>query len=624
MIAANNDIDQQIDDDLFNCLNPKSPKSFFLFAGAGSGKTRTLVNVLNAFKETYGQDYKLRNRKIAIITYTNAAANEINHRLSYDSIFGVSTIHSFCWELIKNYSSDIKKWVEIDIHESIKDLENKLTKARDANNKTAISNQKKLESKNKRLTALPEINKFIYNPNGDNYTKASLSHSDVISIACFFLNSKDLFKQILINKYPIVLIDESQDTKKDLIESLFALQSEYKNKFSLGLFGDTMQRIYSDGKEKLGEELPGDWLKPVKQMNHRSKSRIIELNNKIRKDIDGQQQLARVENSGGIIRLFIAPRTSNKLTVENKIKDKMSLLTSDTKWNDNNSVKTLTLEHHMAAVRMGFSTFFNPLYQVDILKQGLLEGTLSSVNFFTKTILPLYNAHKTGNKFEISNIVKRDSPLFDEKYINEEVDKKAILNQAKINVDNLLKLWEGDNQPTLLDLLLEVNKSKIFIIPSELKLSIERTKSSGDEEDQKDDDKNLLAWDQALLSNFNEIIKYNDYVSDNSNFGTHQGVKGLEFDRVMVVIDDDESKGFMFSYDKLFGLKDLTKGDNENIAEGKETGIDRTARLFYVGCSRAKESLAIVAYTETNNAEQLKTNMLGLDWFSEDEIENIY
>jgi len=278
----------------------------------------------------------------------------------------------------------------------------------------------------------------------------------------------------------------------------------------------------------------------------------------------------------------------------------------------------------MAAVRMGFSTFFNPLYQVDILKQGLLEGTLSSVNFFTKTILPLYNAHKTGNKFEISNIVKRDSPLFDEKYINEEVDKKAILNQAKINVDNLLKLWEGDNQPTLLDLLLEVNKSKIFIIPSELKLSIERTKSSGDEEDQKDDDKNLLAWDQALLSNFNEIIKYNDYVSDNSNFGTHQGVKGLEFDRVMVVIDDDESKGFMFSYDKLFGLKDLTKGDNENIAEGKETGIDRTARLFYVGCSRAKESLAIVAYTETNNAEQLKTNMLGLDWFSEDEIENIY
>lgn len=619
MITENNDIDKRVDDDIFNCLNPKSPKSFFLFAGAGSGKTRTLVNVLTAFKEAYGQDYRFRNRKIAIITYTNAAANEINHRLSYDSIFTVSTIHSFCWELIKNYTSDIKKYVELDIQESIKDLKDKLEKARDPNNKTAISNRKKLESKNKRLTALPLINKFVYNPNGDNYFKASLNHSEVISITCFFLTSMELFKQILINKYPIVLIDESQDTKKDLIESLFLLQAEYQNKFSLGLFGDTMQRIYSDGKEKLGEELPEDWLKPVKKMNHRSKSRIIELNNKIRKDIDGQQQLARVENVGGIVRLFIVPRKSDKLTVENLIKEKMSELTADEKWNNENSVKTLTLEHHMAAIRMGFSTFFNPLYQVDKLKQGLLEGTLTSVNFFIKTIIPLYNAFKTGNKFEIANIVKRNCPLFDEKYIIKETDKKGILNQAKKNVDSLLKLWDGDSHPTLMDLLLEISESKLFIIPSELKLSIERTKSSGDEEEQKDDDENLLAWDQALQSKFNEIIKYSDYISDSSNFGTHQGVKGLEFDRVMVVIDDEESKGFMFSYDKLFGVKELTKGDNQNIVEGKETGIDRTARLFYVGCSRAKESLAIVAYTD--NVEELKANLIGLDWFSEDEIE---
>jgi DNA helicase-2/ATP-dependent DNA helicase PcrA len=618
MIAENNDIDKQVDDDIFNCLNPKSPKSFFLFAGAGSGKTRTLVNVLTTFKKAYGQDYRLRNRKIAIMTYTNAAANEINHRLSYDSIFKVSTIHSFCWELIKTYTSDIKKWVETDIQESIKDLEVKLEKAKDPNNKTAISNRKKLESKNKRLIALPLINKFIYNPNGDNYTKASLNHSEVISITCFFLNSMDLFKQILINKYPIVLIDESQDTKKDLIESLFVLQSENKNRFSLGLFGDTMQRIYSDGKEKLGEELPEDWLKPVKKMNHRSKSRIIELNNKIRKDIDGQQQLARIENLGGTVKLFIVPRKSDKLTVENLIKEKMSELTADEKWNNDNSVKNLTLEHHMAAIRMGFSTFFNPLYKVDKLKQGLLEGTLTSVNFFIKTILPLYNAFKTDNKFEISNIVKRYCPLFDEKYIIEETDKKGILNQAKKNVASLLNLWEGDKNPTLMDLLIEISESRLFIIPSELKLSIERTKSSGAEEEQKDDDENLLAWDQALQSKFNEIIKYNGYVSDSSNFGTHQGVKGLEFDRVVVIIDDEESKGYMFSYDKLFGLKELSKNDNRNIAEGKETGIDRTSRLFYVACSRAKESLAIVAYTD--NGEQLKTNLIGLDWFNEDEV----
>ncbi|WP_332733842.1 UvrD-helicase domain-containing protein [Flavihumibacter sp.] len=629
MITDNNDIDEQVDEDIFNCINPNSLKSFFLFAGAGSGKTRTLVNVLTKFKESFGLDYKLRNRKIAIITYTNAAADEIKHRLSYDSIFEVSTIHSFCWELIKNFTLDIKKWVEIDINESIKDLEDKLSKAKDPNNKTAISNRKKIESKNRRLVALPSISKFVYNPNGDNYTKASLNHTEVISIACSFLGSKNLFKQILIDKFPIVLIDESQDTKKELIEALFKVQSDHKGSFLLGLFGDTMQRIYSDGKEKLGEDLPDDWMKPVKKMNHRSKSRIIELNNKIRKDIDGQEQLARVENSGGVLRLFIVLRGKNKLDTEMSIRQKMSIITGDNKWIDksipkdkrNIPVKTLTLEHHMAAIRMGFETFFNPLYKVDRLKQGLLDGTLSTVNFFRKTILALYNANKAGNKFEISNIVKRDSPIFDKRSIIEGPDKMAIINNAKASIDSLLKLWEDNSKPSLKDIVFEVNKSGIFIIPNELKISLERTKSLGKEEEDNDDDETLLAWDIALDSSFTEIINYNDYISDSSNFGTHQGVKGLEFDRVMVIIDDEESKGFMFSYDKLFGVKDLTKGDNENIAEGKETGIDRTSRLFYVACSRAKNSLAIVAYTD--KPEQLKTYVLGLGWFVENEIELI-
>lgn len=128
-----------------------------------------------------------------------------------------------------------------------------------------------------------------------------------------------------------------------------------------------------------------------------------------------------------------------------------------------------------------------------------------------------------------------------------------------------------------------------------------------------------MAWDESLNSTFDEIIKYNDYVSDSSNFGTHQGVKGLEFERVMVVIDDEESKGFMFSYDKLFGTKSLTPTDNKNIQEGKETGIDRTSRLFYVACSRAKESLVIVAYNDS--PEILKTKILNLGWFREEEVE---
>ena len=43
--VENNNIDDHVDDTIFECLDLDNPKSLFLFAGAGSRKTRSLVNV---------------------------------------------------------------------------------------------------------------------------------------------------------------------------------------------------------------------------------------------------------------------------------------------------------------------------------------------------------------------------------------------------------------------------------------------------------------------------------------------------------------------------------------------------------------------------------------------------
>ncbi|MEC3880313.1 UvrD-helicase domain-containing protein [Parapedobacter sp. 10938] len=626
MAEYTNEIDTPVDDVIYESIKPSSPQSFFLFAGAGSGKTRTLVNVLDRFKKEFGQSYKLRNKKIAIITYTNAAADEITHRLEYSSIFNVSTIHSFCWELIMNFSSDIKTWIKNNLIVEIADLEEQQSKSKDLNNKTSIGRAKKIESKNKRLSSLENIQRFIYNPNGDNLTKDSLNHTEVISITADFIKKKDLFKQILINRFPVILIDESQDTKKELIDALFELQSQYEEKFSLGLFGDTMQRIYADGKENLGVGLPDKWVKPAKKMNHRSKSRIVDLINKIRKDIDGQEQLSRIEKKGGTVRFFAVSRAKDKFEIEEQIRQKMQKETKDDKWfEDNAEVMTLTLEHHMAARRMGFFNFFAPLYNVDKLKTGLLDGTSSSINLFSKTVLPLYKAHVKKNKFEIANIIKRHSHLIDKQALQNNTNKLEVLHTTNDKVNELLSLWNEDNHPTLIDILKKIHETNMFKVTSTLKSVLQRVGVDSDnniEDDEiAEDDEILIAWEEALKTDFSEIIRYNEYINEESKFGTHQGVKGLEFDRVMVIIDDEESKGFMFSYDKLFGLKPLTNTDKKNIDEGKETGIDRTMRLFYVACSRAKESLALVSYTDL--PEELKKNVIRNGWFSEDEVEVI-
>ena len=115
--------------------------------------------------------------------------------------------------------------------------------------------------------------------------------------------------------------------------------------------------------------------------------------------------------------------------------------------------------------------------------------------------------------------------------------------------------------------------------------------------------------------------KYYEYVSGNEGFDTHQGVKGLQFERVMTIIDDNESQGTTFNYEKLFGITEMSNRDFTNQQQGKETTIDRTRRLLYVTCSRAIDSLAIVLYVDQVDLAYEKVQACG--WFKSDEIEKV-
>ena len=83
-------------------------KSFVLEAGAGSGKTYTLIQTLNYLIQNKGEDLKMTNQKIVCITYTNVAKNEINDRIENNELVNVSTIHEFLWSSIKQYQKQLK------------------------------------------------------------------------------------------------------------------------------------------------------------------------------------------------------------------------------------------------------------------------------------------------------------------------------------------------------------------------------------------------------------------------------------------------------------------------------------------------------------------------------------
>lgn len=609
--ASNDTADTHIDEEIAACLNLDAPRSFFLFAGAGSGKTRSLVTALKHVQTNLSGRLRVKGQRVGVITFTNAASDEIKKRLRFDPLIDVRTIHSFAWSLIEGLNHDIREWLRVDLANDIAKLNAEETKGRKGT-KASAERLRKIESKTKRLQNLSNVKSFTYSPTGDNRGRDALNHSEVLQLTAHFLQTKPAMQFILTGRYPILLIDESQDTNKHLIDALFAVQDKLKGKFLLGLLGDMMQRIYNDGKEGLGQGLPSDWATPGKQLNYRCPKRVIALINKVRSSIDQQHQQPISTAVDGVVRLFILPSDlENKPSAEQQIAAYMSRTTGDEKWNKPKEVKTLTLEHRMAASRLGFLDAFSPLYDVESWRTSFLEGTLPASRFFSDQVLSLMNARRNNDHFAVARIAKAYSPRLTQHALREAKDTQEHLKEVNASIDALMTLWQSGADPTLLEVLYCIAKHNLLEIPESLQSSVSKASAdaTASDEDEREDrqTERALAIQSFLNAPFSQITPMMEYLSGEAHFDTHQGVKGLEFDRVMVIMDDAEARGFLFKYEDLFGGK----------AAGEKT-VESTKRLFYVTASRAKESLALVAYSST--PDRIRSFVLQEEWFSPNEV----
>jgi DNA helicase-2/ATP-dependent DNA helicase PcrA len=99
---------------------------------------------------------------------------------------------------------------------------------------------------------------------------------------------------------------------------------------------------------------------------------------------------------------------------------------------------------------------------------------------------------------------------------------------------------------------------------------------------------------------------------DNTEFSTQHGVKGEEYDSVLVVFDDVSSAWNDYNF-----AKTLTP----NTAGGEPTERQRrlTENLAYVCFSRAEKDLRIIMFS--GNAEAARLELLQRKLFSESQIE---
>lgn len=643
-IFEDNNRDAGVVEEICGYLTEEPPRSYFLFAGAGSGKTRTLVEVLRRLTgvtehvkgEQLARRLRMCGRSIKVVTYTKNAVSVINARLGENDLVAVSTIHSFCWELINGFNDDIREAL-IAIKEAQLAKETQEAKAKPRG--ITPAKQRDLDEIMEDIEAFRITDVFIYHPDRNTYGPGALSHNYVLDATAWLLRNKPTLQTILKDHHPIVLIDESQDTMKDILDALMELTEPGGNGLTLGLLGDHRQRIYANGHSDLPSLVPLNWATPELKMNHRSQRRIVTFINRIwEADLEGRTQPAngveqhpRAEKNGGVVRLYVGDTSlspEDKVLGEQWCADRMQEASGAAAWS-NGEYQLLALEHKLVATR---GSFLDAYEAMTLLDPNAAAPTGSGDNKGPSAVQVLLNelAHLeacvdingTVDEFKATEVLRRYGCLDN---MPEDCSARAIRS------DEMLKAITGfaaactNANSTVADVLAPILSANLFEIGHQLAEAYADTSpplpAPGRGEEESKQARMRRGWCLLFASPWNQLKRYRTYLAGNSALATHQVVKGSQFMHVMVVMDDNVAGGNQISYDKIFGGMELSKRDKENADTGKETTIDRTLRLLYVTCSRAQESLALVLWSSDPAAALVKIKERG--WFAEDELQAI-
>ncbi|NYJ13880.1 DNA helicase-2/ATP-dependent DNA helicase PcrA [Rhizobium leguminosarum] len=587
-------------------------------AGAGSGKTTSLIKALSSVIRMHGDRLRRARQRVACITYTEVAAGEIWRDVGNDPIVHVSTIHSFMWLLAKPFQNDIRVWVAARIADKIAALQQKQANyGPRVQQRTKDKDIRDLARLHRQSVHINTVKSFRYGT-GSDYAKGILGHDDILRLVPHLIAERPLFRTLLARQFPFIFVDESQDTTAEVVEALKAVEREPGASLCLGFFGDPMQRIYVTGTGLVDAE--ADWVDIPKPENFRCSAKVLNLANAIRRDGDDLVQIAgeRLGPDGlipppeGSAHLFVLPADHTRDANLLRVRSWMAERSNDDNWNsddDEARVKLLVIVHQMAAKRLGFGELYSALNSKapSAFKDGFLDGSAWPIASCVRFLIPIAIAHSNDRQLEVMRLIREYSYLLDKEQLAG-VNVSDRLKQIGELVAAISSGVTSRSNATIGDLLKLVHEAELLVLDPRLVSYLDPAASppqpaanedADDQDDPEDDEseKELAAMDAFLSCPAGQLLSYHSYISERSPFWTQQGIKGAEFDRVLVVLDDAESTHFQFSYEKYLGLKELSDNDRKHIEAGEETTVNRTRRLFYVSCTRALKDLAVVLFT---------------------------
>ncbi|MGI5232507.1 UvrD-helicase domain-containing protein [Actinoallomurus sp. CA-142502] len=589
--------DTPADRELRALLDQRPLRCFRLVAGAGSGKTTTLVKALAHVAASHGKTLRTRSQKIACITYTDIAAEEIRSDVQHGANFHVSTIHNFLWTLVSPFQRDIGTWVSERIQERLKaEIEEEQGFSNRVGDKRRLRTRERIERYRRQANEVTSVRRFVYGT-GSSYGKGVIGHDDVIKLAAAMLERHSLLAQMTVAEYPYIFVDESQDTFPIVADALRTLARQQAGKLCLGFFGDPMQRIYATGVGSI--DLGVGWQDIQKPENFRSPSKVLAAINAIRSGGDSLVQKSGLpidKQREGDVTIIVAPRIPDSLATLSKVRRWLADRHHSGAWlrdDAQSALKVLVITHRMAARRLGFENLYACFHDgaSASLSQAFDEGTAWPLTPFRTAILPM--AATSAGSSAAMTLLRAHSPRLQNLRVGD--DLATVLNSLKHGLTELASIVTAGG-PGSIGETLRIVSSYGLIELDERWVDHPAASNDGDISPASDDDKQVL--NAFMACDIRELTGYFSYAGHESPYSTQQGVKGTEFPNVLVVLDDEEGTHSHFSYDKLFGLQELSKADEAALKEGRDSVLERTRRLLYVCCSRATESLTILLYSD--------------------------
>ena len=638
---------------------------FLVNAPAGSGKTTFIKDKIN---EIVSND---KDCKILCITYTNRAADELISKINSKNV-KISTIHSFISEFFKIYFSN-KDIIELyfetykgDILDRINNISN------DERNEIANQKYKEEHEGNLSFEYLKNNTKSIsYNelPFNSLYY-GGLSHDALLSFAEILLDKYPIIKKRLSSLYKYIFVDEYQDTSANILR--FFYNAVKDSQTTLFLCGDKMQQIYKNYDGTFENELStfnnSDFLL---RTNYRSSQSIVTVLNNIYNDPSFVQEVSNIQKQGNKPQIYIAEDVNLTLNAIEDItpkilklfiynKDRFEKIGAKNLYEKVSDMEKYSFGSKNSPVDVLLTNdidnpdpLFRLLFEInDFLKKyklkqyGLLVQKINNKKskIYNKELLKI-NKHEDKKNFQ--NLIESIYSKYNEdiliidflKFLN---DKQFLLNSV---TENYFEGSEENEYLTVLEQSIEEFRKLCEYIENPKISTQHGVKGEGHDEVvfiAEDSTRNpyvrmydffeLLAKNEVRYNEFEKF--YYEYVKDIRNFEYLNNIKLSELKKdtynqyvnslnellqnLNQKYNNNVNYNFFFSdaYASYLSRPGVTKFNNA-VKINNIFGTLIAYKLFYVGCSRAKEILKVIVERSKIDSfyNEFKTKMqqLGFD-----------